>query len=72
MLQVVRLIERMTRFYEQGADSLRIGQYVSKWIGWVAAGHGIDIIICNALRAQHTTRLRQILLSVSSTYACKA
>jgi hypothetical protein len=35
---VERFMERMTRLYEQGADSLRIGQYVSKWIEWVNAG----------------------------------
>jgi len=27
----------ITRLYEQGADSVRIGQYVLKWVQWVRA-----------------------------------
>ena len=38
---VERLMERVARLYEQGADSLRIGQYVSRWIGWVEGGFGM-------------------------------
>jgi hypothetical protein len=31
--------ERIARLYEQGADSVRIGQYVLKWVQWVRAGN---------------------------------
>ncbi len=33
-----RLTERLTRLYEQGADSRRAGQYVWRWMGWARAG----------------------------------
>ncbi len=35
---IERLMERISRIYEQGADSLRIGQYVSRWMDWVVGG----------------------------------
>ena len=34
---IERFLERIARLYEQGADSVRIGQYVSKWLQWVRA-----------------------------------
>jgi hypothetical protein len=30
-----RLAERIARLYEQGADMVRIGQYVRRWAGWL-------------------------------------
>ncbi len=44
-MTVERLMERMTRLYEQGAHSLRIGQYVSRWIRWVEAGCDVNVKI---------------------------
>ncbi len=35
---VQRFVERVNRLYEQGADSLRIGQYVRRWCRWLVAG----------------------------------
>ena len=35
---VAGLVERMNRLYERGADSLRIGQYVRRWMRWVRSG----------------------------------
>lgn len=35
---IERLQERIARFYEQGADSVRIGQYVLKWLQWTRTG----------------------------------
>jgi hypothetical protein len=35
---VERFVERACRFYEQGADALRIGEYVGRWWKWVRAG----------------------------------
>jgi len=32
------LTQRITQLYEQGADSVRIGQYVRKWGQWVHGG----------------------------------
>ena len=32
---VERFVERATRLYEQGADAIRIGEYVSKWLIWL-------------------------------------
>lgn len=34
---IERFKERIARLYEQGADSVRIGQYVLKWVQWVSA-----------------------------------
>jgi RNA-directed DNA polymerase len=34
---VKNFVERIARLYEQGADSVRIGQYVLKWVQWVKA-----------------------------------
>jgi RNA-directed DNA polymerase len=38
---IERFMEHIARLYEQGADSLRIGLYVSRWTGWVEAGIGL-------------------------------
>jgi len=35
---IERFMERISRLYEQGADSYRIGQYVARWAGWGLAG----------------------------------
>ncbi len=35
-----RFAERITRLYEQGADCLRIGEYVKHWFKWVRTGIG--------------------------------
>jgi hypothetical protein len=37
---VERFAERVSRLYEQGADSGRIGEYVRRWLSWVQAGLG--------------------------------
>lgn len=33
-----RFVERMTRLYEQGAGTVRIGEYARRWWKWVRAG----------------------------------
>ncbi len=38
---VERFKERIPRLYEHGADSVRIGPYVSKWLQWVQSGFKI-------------------------------
>ncbi len=44
---VAGCVERMNRLYEQGADSLRIGQYVRRWLRWVNGGlGGLASMIC--------------------------
>ncbi len=35
-----RFTERITRLYEQGADYVRIGEYVRHWFKWVRSGIG--------------------------------
>ena len=30
--------ERIARLYEQGADTVSIGQYVLRWVRWANAG----------------------------------
>jgi len=35
---VERFMERIFRLYEQGADSVRIGQYVLRWLQWLRSG----------------------------------
>ncbi len=35
---IERSMGRIIRLYEQGADRVRIGQYVTRWVGWVEAG----------------------------------
>ncbi len=35
---VERCVERMTRLYEQGADQVRIGDYLRRWWQWVRSG----------------------------------
>ena len=38
-IQIVqRCVERITRLYEQGADEIRIGDYVGRWWTWVRSG----------------------------------
>lgn len=33
-----RFVERVHQLYEQGADQVRIGKYVRRWLGWVNSG----------------------------------
>ncbi len=33
-----RFVERISRLYEQGADYLRIGEYLKHWLKWVRTG----------------------------------
>ena len=43
---VAGCVERINRLYERGADSLRIGQYVRRWLCWVnggLAGRGLAV-----------------------------
>jgi hypothetical protein len=35
---VKRCAERIVRLYEQGADLVRIGEYVLRWVRWLKAG----------------------------------
>ena len=35
---IKRFVKHIARLYEQGADSIGIGQYVLKWLQWVLAG----------------------------------
>ncbi len=35
-----RFVQRINRLYEQGADYLRIGEYVKHWFKWVRTGIG--------------------------------
>lgn len=35
---VQRCAERISRLYEQGADALRIGEYLKRWARWVRSG----------------------------------
>lgn len=40
-----RFVQRIGRLYEQGADAVRIGQYVRRWCRWVEGGlrgHALD------------------------------
>jgi hypothetical protein len=38
-----RFVERVTRLYEQGAESPRIGDYVRHWWRWVKAGVSLRV-----------------------------
>ena len=39
---------RIARLYEQGADSVRIGQYVRNWLVWLRSGlTGVDTLVLN-------------------------
>jgi len=35
---VAGCVERINQLYEQGADAVRIGQYVRRWLRWVNGG----------------------------------
>lgn len=39
-MTVAGCVERMSQLYEQGADVVRIGQYVRRWWRWVNGGLG--------------------------------
>jgi len=38
MQTIQRCVERMNQLYEQGADCVRIGDYVRRWRQWVRSG----------------------------------
>ena len=46
-----RLLARMGRLYEQGADSLRIGQYVQRWKRWTTTGLRCPVLLPSASSA---------------------
>ncbi len=35
---VERMVEKVSRLYEQGADEIRIEAYLNRWWGWVRGG----------------------------------
>jgi hypothetical protein len=37
------------RLYEQGADPIRIGQYVQRWRKWITSGLGRLSVTCDAV-----------------------
>ncbi len=37
---VAGCVERISQLYEQGADAVRIGQYVRRWLRWAISGLG--------------------------------
>ncbi len=40
---IERFAERLTRLYEQGADAIRIGDYVRHWRRWVTGSLGVRL-----------------------------
>ncbi len=38
LLTVERMVERVSRLYEQGATASRIGEYARRWWRWVRSG----------------------------------
>lgn len=46
---VMKFVERMCRLYEQGADAVRIGDYVRRWKSWATATglhvEGISLLV---------------------------
>ncbi len=48
---VMKFVERMCRLYEQGADAVRIGDYVRRWKSWATAT-GLHVVeICVLVKA---------------------
>jgi|TARA_B100000315_G_C14458295_1_gene532501 hypothetical protein len=41
-----RFADRIARLYEQGADELRIGQFIRHWTKWTRAGLGQNKVDC--------------------------
>jgi hypothetical protein len=47
---VERFVDRATQLYEQGADSVRIGEYVRRWRMWVRSG--LNVCVWNSIRSK--------------------
>ena len=45
---VTRFLERARRLYEQGADAIRIAEYIRRWWKWVKGGLGIALVIAES------------------------
>lgn len=57
-------VARVTRLYEQGADAVRIGEYVRRWWRWVRAG----LLIIDLL--WHSAAVAAMMPSVISQLPC--
>lgn len=42
---VQRCLEKVSRLYEQGADAIRIGKYVRRWLQWVRSGVDGELLV---------------------------
>ncbi len=47
-----RFTDRIFQLYEQGADEVRIGEYVRHWLRWVCAGVALQTYAGDCSRAQ--------------------
>ena len=58
---VRRCVERMTRLYEQGADFIRIDDYVRCWFAWERSGSdSLPIFNPSSLAAVEQTKTRRV------------
>lgn len=59
--------QRLARLYEQGADSLRAGRYVRRWIAWARAGTA-NLIDSQVLACRLSPILEEYAALASSNY----
>ncbi len=58
---VERCVERVNRLYEQGADAVRIGDYVRRWRQWVRTGlDGYELAVVKPSPCAAADKLRQV------------
>jgi len=50
---IQRCVERMNRVYEQGADAVRIGEYVRRRWAWVRSGLAEDVALRRFVNTPH-------------------
>ena len=48
---IKKCVERKNQLYEQGADTIRVGKYVRRWMIWVRSGLSahLDVIFSEAI-----------------------
>jgi hypothetical protein len=51
------LVARSVRLYEQGADSVRIGEYVRRWLVWARSGLVEDAVCLPTALAMNVIRM---------------
>ncbi len=66
---VKRMLDKVFRLYEQGADAIRIETYLKRWWRWVRSGvDGVSSVALSALSSVHSCRCSRQMHAIQSKF----